>query len=177
MSHHPVSICLITAMSRKLKAATTDKIDAERQLDAKSVRLGDLRTEEARGSECPSSAKSRGRHKRGDVSASATLRMFYEDGDVLSGNQQSFSRRYDCAPQTIGRCRDQVSEAVLTQRDDSTYKLLDATADLIVPMLASHADAIVQQVRLVVLKFIHLNILLSCLYDGVLREYSRSSGR
>ena len=103
---------------------------ADKQLDASSTRVGELRTEEARTAEKP--AVQRGRYKKNDLTADCKVRMVYDDGELLSGNLSSHARRYKCSPQACGRARDQCSEVVLSQRDAATYSLLDRGADLFV---------------------------------------------
>ncbi len=129
--------CAVQMKDRRLAKVTKQKEEADKLLDASSVRYGQLRTQEACEAERPTGGKTRGRLKRNDMTADTKIRIFFDDGDVLSGHQQSCARRYGFEPPTIARARDQVAESVCIQRDDATYTLLDNKADIIVPTFAA----------------------------------------
>ncbi len=131
-----IPVCRPAAKRRAEKAAAA-KHAAEAALDASSTRMGELRTEEARTAEKPPELRKAGRGKRGDVTTDAKLRMMFDEGDALSGHQNSTARRFDCDPQTVRRIKEQTSETVLTQRDDSTHALIEAGADLFVADLVA----------------------------------------
>ncbi len=139
ISHHLSSnSCLqlvCSAETRKRHKAERDKTAADAQLDAISVRVGELKTDDAKAAEKP--CATRGRYKRGDLTADCKVRMCYDDHELLSGQVQSCARKYKCSPQACGRARDQLSESVLSQRDDATYSLLEGGADLFASCLAS----------------------------------------
>ncbi len=120
---------------RKSEHAMAAKRESELELDAKSTRVGELKTEEVKSTEQPASLKTAGRFKRGDLTADVKIRMCLEEGDILSGRLNSSARRHDCGNSTARRVRSQVSETVLTKRDKATRDVLEDPDghDLIVP--------------------------------------------